>query len=156
QVANQPSNPDAQWASYMRFKIPRLEWERTGRHSVQLENQWVAAAERYLSSYPHGQYAYEPRFRLAERLQKRGELAEAAKMYEQVSGNPEYDFTAIFNAAECRYKMVGAAEKARGASGKETKPSESETALRTAAIKGLRETIKREPQAEHTAPGQRR
>ncbi len=156
QVAGQPSNPDAQWASYMRFKIPRLEWEHAGKRSTPLENQWVAAAERYLSSYPHGQYAYEPRFRLAERLQKRGELAQAAKTYEQVSGNPEYDFTAIFNAAECRYKMVAAAEKARAATGKQPKPSAAEAELRAAAVKGLRATIQREPQAEHAAPGQRR
>lgn len=156
QIASQPGNPDAQWAAYMRFKIPRMQWERTGKRSTALESQWVAAAEKYLQSYPRGQYAYEPRFRLAERLQKQGKFAEAAKTYEQVAGNPEYTFTAMFNAAECRYMMVAAASKARNAAGKNAKPSAPELALRAAAIKGLRDTIKSEPQAERAAPGQRR
>ena len=34
QIADQPGNPDAQWASYMRFKIPRLQWERGGKSNA--------------------------------------------------------------------------------------------------------------------------
>ena len=156
QVASQPGNPDAQWASYMRFKLPRLQWEHTGKSNPALEKQWVAAAEDYLKAYPRGQYAFEPRFRVAERLQKRGEYAEAIKQYQQVSGNPSYDFTAVFNAAECYYLMVANAEKAQEAAGKNAKPSPALTAMRAEAIKGLRGAINREPQAERAAPMQRR
>ncbi|MGZ3619232.1 MAG: hypothetical protein ACXVAA_01885, partial [Candidatus Binataceae bacterium] len=156
QVAAQPGNPDAQWASYMRFKLPRLQWERGGKSNAALEKQWVAAAEDYLKAYPHGQYSFEPRFRIAERLQKRGEYAEAIKQYRQVSGNPSYDFTAVFNAAECNYLMVAEAEKEQAAAGKNAKPSPGLAAMRADAIKGLRDAINREPQAERAAPMQRR
>jgi hypothetical protein len=156
QVANQPGNPDAQWASYMRFKLPRLQWEHSGKSNAALEKQWVAAAEDYLKAYPRGQYAFEPRFRIAERLQKRGEYAEAIKQYQQVSGNPSYDFTAVFNAAECSYLMVAKAEKEQEAAGKNVKPSPALAAMRAESIKGLRDAINREPQAERTAPAQRR
>jgi len=156
QIAREPGNPDAQWAAYMRFKLPRLQWERGGKRNGQLESAWVAAAEQYLKTYPRGPYAYEPRFRLAERLQKQGKFADAARLYEQVTGNREYEYTAVFNAAECRYMMVAAAEKARAGAGKDAKPSAAETALRAEAIKGLRQTIQGETQAERAAPAQRR
>ncbi|HEY2524271.1 MAG TPA: hypothetical protein VGI29_04375 [Candidatus Binataceae bacterium] len=156
QVAAQPNNPDAQWASYMRFKLPRLQWERSGKSNAALEKQWVAAAEDYLKAYPRGQYAFEPRFRIAERLQKQGQYAEAIKQYQQVSGNPSYDFTAVFNAAECNYLMVAEAEKKEEAAGKNAKPSAALGAMRAEAIKGLRDAINREPMAERAAPMQRR
>ncbi len=156
QVAHQPGNSDAQWAAYMRFKLPRLQWERGGKRNAALEKQWVAAAEDYLKSYPHGQYAFEPRFRIAERLQKKGQYAEAAKQYQQVSGNPAYDFTAVFNAAECNYLMVAKAEKEQDAAGRNGKPSSALAAMRAEAIKGLRDAVSREPQAERAAPAQRR
>jgi hypothetical protein len=156
QVAKQPGNPDAQWASYMRYKLPRQQWERAGKSNAALEKQWVTAAEEYLKTYPRGQYAFEPRFRIAERLQKKGEYAEAIKQYRQVSGNPAYDFTAVFNAAECSYLMVAKAEKQEAAAGKNIKPSAALTAMRADAIKGLREAIANEPQAERAAPAQRR
>lgn len=156
QVASQPGNPDAQWASYMRFKLPRLQWERGGKSNPALEKQWVAAAEDYLKTYPHGQYAFEPRFRIAERLQKKGQYAEAVKQYQQVSGNPSYEFTAAFNAAECNYLMVAKAEKEQDSAGKSGKPSSALTAMRAEAIKSLREAINREPQAEREAPAERR
>jgi len=156
QVAAQPNNPDAQWASYMRFKLPRLQWERSGKTNAALEKQWLAAAEDYLKVYPHGQYSFEPRFRIAERLQKQGRYAEAIKQYQQVSGNPSYDFTAVFNAAECNYLMVAEAEKKEEAGGKNAKPSVALAAMRADAIKGLRDAINREPMAERSAPMQRR
>ncbi|HVB82725.1 MAG TPA: hypothetical protein VNE82_22585 [Candidatus Binataceae bacterium] len=155
QVASQPGNPDAQWASYMRFKLPRLQWERGGKSNAALEKQWLAAAEEYLKAYPRGQYAFEPRFRIAERLQKKGEYAEAIKQYQQVSGNPSYDFTAVFNAAECNYLMVAKADQEQAAAGKSAKPSPALAAMRAAAIKGLRDAINREPQAERAAPAER-
>ena len=156
QVASQPNNPDAQWASYMRFKLPRLQWERSGKSNAALEKQWVAAAEDYLKAYPRGQYAFEPRFRIAERMQKQGQYAEAIRQYQQVSGNPSYDFTAVFNAAECNYLMVAEAEKKEEAAGKNAKPSAALVAMRAEAIKGLRDAINREPTAERAAPMQRR
>src|SRR5216684_4003593 len=106
ELAHQPSNPDAQWASYMRFKIPRIRWERSGMRNVQFENQWIAGAQDYLKEHPRGQYAYEARFRLGEIFQKRGNYLDAAREYEQVAGNPDYDFTARFNAAECYYELL--------------------------------------------------
>lgn len=156
QVAKQPGNPDAQWASYMRFKLPRVQWERSGKNDAALEKRWVAAAEDYLKAYPHGQYAFEPRFRIAERLQKKGEYAEAVKQYRQVSGSPAYDFTAVFNAAECSYLIVAKADDQQAAGGKNAKPSAALTAMRAEAIKGLRDAISRAPQAERAAPAQRR
>lgn len=156
QVAREPGNPDAEWASYMRFKLARLRWDRGGERSTQLENAWVTAAEQYLKSYPRGRYAYEARFRLAERLQKQGKFADAAKLYDQVSGNAEYDYTAKFNAAQCRYMMVAADDKKLGAEGKNARPTAAQLALRADAIKGLRDTIQGEPRAEHTAPARSR
>lgn len=147
--------PDAQWAAYMRFKLARLQWERKGKNNKALDAKWVSAAERYLKSYPRGSYAYEPRFRLAERLQKQKKYAEAVKMYEQVSGNRAYEFTAVFNAAECNFMMAAAAENAQSA-GKKAKPSAKAVALRTTAIKGLRATIKGEPLAARASPAERR
>ena len=81
-----------------------------------LEAQWVAAAQAYLKSYPHGQYAFEPRFRLGELYQHKGDYLDAAHQYEQVAGNPDYDFTARFNAAECYYRAWTAANAPPAAS----------------------------------------
>jgi hypothetical protein len=156
QVAREPGNPDAEWASYMRFKLARLRWDRGGERNTGLEKAWVTAAEQYLKSYPRGRYAYEPRFRLAERLQEQRKFAEAIKLYAKVHGNAEYDYTANFNAAQCRYMMVAADDKKRAAEGKKTKPTAAELAMRADAIKGLRDTIQREPRAERLAPARRR
>ena len=75
----------------------------------ELEDQWIAAAQNYLKSYPQGHYAFEPRFRMGEIYQHKGEYLEAAKEYDQVQGNSDYDFTARFNAAECYYRALAAA-----------------------------------------------
>jgi len=107
EIAGHPASPDAQWAAYMRFKIPRIEWERGGRRSATLENRWVDGAQEYLKHYSHGQYAFEPRFRLAEMLQGKNQYLMAASEYEQVAGNADYEFTARFNAAECYYHALG-------------------------------------------------
>jgi len=157
-IARQPGNPDAQWAEYMRFKIPRVQWERTGMRNAQLENAWVAGAEQYLKNYPHGQYAYEPRFRLGESLQRKHDYVAAARQYEQVAGNPGYNFTARYNAAECYWTALNekGGQRAAGgvtapqAGGAALSPADR-AALRASAIVALRETIKLAPQAESTA-----
>ena len=77
-IAQQPGNPDGPWAAYMLYKIPRLQWERSGMRNADLEAQWVAAAQAYLKSYPRGQYAFEPRFRLGELYQRKGDYLDAA------------------------------------------------------------------------------
>jgi len=168
EVARQPGNPDAQWAAYMKFKVPRMEWERSGKRSASYENAWVAGAQEYLKSYPRGQYAFEPRFRLGEQLQGRGDYLAAAKQYEQVAGNPDYEFTARFNAAECYYKAIGgdAAIEADGVKADANQggarsiggaaPAGDHEAIRTAAIDTLREAIRMEPAAERAAPGSQR
>jgi tetratricopeptide (TPR) repeat protein len=52
--------------------------------------------------------------------------------------------------------MVAEAEKEQAAAGKNAKPSPGLAAMRADAIKGLRDAINREPQAERAAPMQRR
>jgi tetratricopeptide (TPR) repeat protein len=162
-IASQPSNPDAQWAAYMLFKIPRLEWERSGMRNAELEDKWIAAARNYLKSYPQGHYAYEPRFRMGEIFQHQGQYVEAAKEYEQVHGNSDYDFTARFNAAECYYHALAAAGGAKtenvdsltpaGASAPAAPINTADLeALRQKTIGALITAINLEPEAERTAP----
>ena len=161
-IASQPNNPDAQWAAYMLFKIPRLEWERSGMRSADLKDEWVAAAQNYLKSYPQGHYAYEPRFRMGELYQDDGKYVEAAKEYEQVHGNSDYDFTARFNAAECYYRALAAAGGVKSdnpgltpaaATASVTPLSAADLeALRQKTIAALIAAINLEPEAERTAP----
>src|SRR5208282_1444053 len=155
ELSRQPNNPDAQWASYMRFKLPRLQWEQSGMKNAALDNQWVAAAQDYLKSYPHGEYAYEPRFRMAERLQQNKQYLEAAKEYGQVSGNADYAYTAKFNASECDYlALVEAANAAQNK--KAAAPQVDREALKNTAIADLNEAINAEPAAERSAPAAQR
>ncbi|HVC43932.1 MAG TPA: tetratricopeptide repeat protein [Candidatus Binataceae bacterium] len=154
-IVRQPSNPDAQWASYMLYKIPRLEWERGGMRSDELESRWAAAANDYLNSYPHGQYAFEPRFRLAEMYQRKGEYAQAAAQYEQVGGNSNYAFTARYNAAECYYRAITPAAEA-GGKAPAAQNSAVREALKQKAIAALNDAIRMEPGAERTAPQSQR
>jgi hypothetical protein len=147
EIASQPGNPDAQWASYMRFKLPRMQWERGGKRSSTLENQWVSGAQDYLKHYPHGQYAFEPRFRLAEMLQRNGQFLNAAREYDQVSGNADYMFTARFNAAECYYHALGP----QGVQKPGPLPPPQLAATRSAALRSLRQAIFLEPSAERAA-----
>ncbi len=76
----------ADWAAYMRFKIARTRWERSGMKDAKLKDQWIARARDYVEHFPRGRYAYEPRFRLAELLQGDGKYSEAASRYDQVRG----------------------------------------------------------------------
>jgi hypothetical protein len=153
-IARQPDNPDAGWAAYMRFKLPRVAWERGGMTNVALENAWVAGAGDYLKSYPRGAYAFEARFRLAERLQRRKDFIGAARDYEQVVGNPDYEFTARFNAADAYYQALGGKLLAAPADHPAT-PGQN-TEVRAAAIKNLREALRLEPTAEQDASAAQR
>jgi hypothetical protein len=136
---------DAQWAAYMKYKLPRGQWEQTGMKNTQLEDQWVKAATEYVSKYANGQYAPEMRFRLAERLQRQGNFLEAAKMYQQVSGSNEYSFTAKYNSAECDYQALASAGNSKNA------PPVNLDQLRAQTVKDLQDTIKMEPEAERAA-----
>ena len=162
EIAPQPSSPDAQWACYMLFKIPRLQWERGGMRSAELENKWVAAAQNYLKSYPQGHYSFEPRFRMAEIYQHKGQFEEAAREYDQVHGNPDYDFTARFNAAECYYRALAAAGVVKldnpssitavAASAHVPISAAERQALTMKTIAALIAAINLEPGAERSAP----
>ena len=154
-ISSHPDSPDAQWAAYMHFKLPRIEWERGGKRNAALETTWVNAAQDYLKHYPRGQYAFEPRFRLAELLQHKNQYLMAANQYEQVTGNADYEFTARFNAAECYYHALGS-------DGARNKPGGPLTATqlastRVAAMRTLRQAISLEPAAErYSSASQRR
>ena len=154
EIARHPDSPDAQWAAYMRFKIPRIEWERGGKRSAALETHWVDGARNYLKHYPRGQYAFEPRFRLAEMLQRKNQYLMAANEYEQVAGNADYAFTARFNAAECYYHALGP----KGAQNKPGGPLAASrlSETRRAAMRTLRQAINLEPSAERYASGSQR
>ncbi len=149
-AANQDS-PDAQWAFYMRFKIPRIQWEHGGQRSASLQARWLEAARDYLKHYPTGKYAFEPRFRIAEHLQAEKQYLSAAREYQQVSGNPDYEFTARFNAAQCYYRAPDPQRPAGSMA-----PTNLSAANRTAAIQALREAIKLEPAAERSVPAAQR
>ncbi len=150
-LAKSSSNPDAQWASYMRYKLPRGTWEQSGMKNAQAESAWLAAADDYLKKYPHGEYSNEIRFRMGEHLQEQKDYVNAAKIYKDVNGG-EYGFAAKFNAAECEYIALVAA------SSKDNKDKGATAAnaadLRNEAVTLLRETIKDAPEAERSAPTQ--
>src|SRR5580704_9166638 len=140
------NSPDAQWATYMRYKLPRGTWEQSGMKNAQAQTEWLAAADDYLKKYPHGEYSNEIRFRLGEHLQEQKDYVGASKMYQDVNGG-EYGFAAKFNAAECDYIALVAA------SSKDNKDKAAAAAanpadLRKGAITLLRETIKDAPEAE--------
>jgi tetratricopeptide (TPR) repeat protein len=139
---------DAQWAEYMRFSLAHNRWEQGGSKDTALEDAWVKNANDYLQKYPAGEHGAEMRVQLADRLQKQNKFVEAAQLYSQVKGDPEFTFTAKFKAAECYYKEL------QGASAKDSKgPKVDTVALRKSAVDNLNEAIKMAPDAERTAPG---
>lgn len=155
ELAKQPGNPDAQWAAYMRFKLPLIQFDQGGQKNQQQQQQWVAAANDYLKSYPNGQDAYEPRFRLAEMAQRAKQYAPAAQLYSQVKGNAEYEYYAKVSQAECYYlQLVEAATAASDKTKAAAAPTVNRDQLRTDALAGLQEALKLEPTAERAAPGQ--
>jgi TolA-binding protein len=150
QLANEMAKSggsDAMWAAYMAYALPRQQWESSGMKNTQLSEQWLKAANNYLSKYPTGQYAPELRFRVGEDLQRQGKYLEAAKQYEQVNGTNEYAFTAKFNSAECNYLALVNA----GNSKDKNAPAANVDQLRSETMKFLQETIKMEPEAERGA-----
>ncbi|MGH8011449.1 MAG: tetratricopeptide repeat protein [Candidatus Binataceae bacterium] len=147
QVAAQRGGSDAQWAAYMRFKIPRLQWERSGMHNAELERAWMTGAREYLKEFPHGRYAFEPRFRLGEELQRQGDFIHAAAMYAEVKGSPDYDYTARYNAAECYYEALKRAGKPSSTPVSAHTSAQNE-ALRRRTIDALHVAIAAEPAAE--------
>ena len=139
---------DAQWAEYMKFSLAHNRWEQGGSKDTALENQWVKNAQDYLNKYPQGEHGAEMRVQLADRLQRQNNFVEAAKLYSEVKGNPEFTFTARFKAAECYYKEL------QNASAKDSKGPKVDTAtLRKSAMDNLNEAIRMAPEAERTATG---
>ncbi len=153
ELANQRRNPMADWAAYMRFKIARTRWERSGMNGPRLDDQWIARARDYVDHHPRGNYTYEPRFRLAELLQRQGKYSDAAAQYDQVKGDPFYDFAATFKTAECRYLELGAAAGKAGQPGAIAAASKNE--LTAAAIAGLRSTVMSGSAIEKRTPAER-
>jgi TolA-binding protein len=147
ELSRQRHNPNSDWASYMRFKIARTRWEH-GMNDSKLNDLWIARARDYVDHFPHGSYAYEPRFRLAELLQHQGKYSEAAAEYDQVKGEPFYDFAATFKAAECRYLELGASSN-KAAKG--TAAASERDALTHKAIVGLKQTVVSGPVLEKRA-----
>ena len=148
---------DAQWAQHMKFALAHHRWEEGGSKDKALEDQWAKAAQEYLQKYPTGEFAGEQRLAMAERLQRDGNFLEAAKLYGEVKGNPEFTFTAKFKSADCYYKALqaaGAADKDAKAAKTASKGPKVDTAeLKKLAIDNLNEAIKMAPEAERNSPG---
>jgi lipopolysaccharide biosynthesis regulator YciM len=88
------------------------------------------------------------RVQLAGLLQQQNKFVEAAELYSQVKGDPEFTFTAKFKAAECYYAEL------QGASAKDNKGPKIDTeSVRKLALENLNEAIKMGPEAERTASG---
>ncbi len=139
---------DAQWAEYLRFSLAHNRWEVGGSKDAALEDQWVKVAQDYLQKYPAGEHGAEMRVQLAGRLQRQLKYVEAAELYSQVKGDPEFTFTAKFKAAECYYAEL------QGASAKDNKGPKIDTeSVRKLALENLNEAIKMGPEAERTATG---
>jgi len=139
---------DAQWALYVNFSLVHNRWEQGGSKDTALENQWAKDAQEYLQKYPNGEHGAEMRVKLADRLYGQNNFVEAAKLYSEVKGDPEFTFTAKFKTAECYYKEL------QGASAKDNKGPKVDTEqLRKLALDNLNEAIKMGPEAERSAPG---
>ena len=154
ELAHQRHNPMADWAAYMRFKIARTRWERSGMKDPKLNDQWIERAKDYVAHFPRGRYAYEPRFRLAELLQHDGKYPEAARQYDQVKGDAFYEYAGAFKAAECRYlELAAAANHQAGKPG--AMPANEKNTLTEAVIGGLRSTVANGAEIERHTPGER-
>ncbi|HKN14465.1 MAG TPA: hypothetical protein VJX68_14835 [Candidatus Binatus sp.] len=142
---------DAQWAAYVKFSLAHSRWEQGGSKDTALEDQWVKDAQDYVQKDPNGEHAAEMRVQLADRLQRQNKYVEAAQLYSQVKGDPEFTFTAKFKAAECYYAEL------QGASAKDNKGPKIDTeSVRKLALENLNEAIKMGPAAESTASGPRK
>ncbi len=154
ELAHQRHNPMADWAAFMRFKIARTRWERSGMKNPQLNDQWIERAKDYVDHFPRGRYAYEPRFRLAELLQHDAKYSEAARQYDQVRGDSFYEYAGTFKAAECRYlELAAAADHPANKPG--AMPAKEKNTLTEAVIGGLRSTVANGPEIERHTPAER-
>jgi len=154
ELAHQRHNPMADWAAYMRFKIARTRWERSGMKDPKLNDQWIERAKDYVDHFSRGRYAYEPRFRLAELLQHEGKYSEAARQYDQVKGDSFYEYAGTFKAAECRYlELAAAANRQAGKPG--AMPANQKNTLTEAVIGGLRSTVANGLAIEKHTPAER-
>jgi len=145
---------DAQWAQYTKFALARHRWEEGGSKDKALEDQWTKSGQDYLNKNPQGDHAGEIRLAMAEQLQRNNNFIEAAKLYGEVKGNPEFTFTAKFKSAECYYKALLAAGTEKDAKGAKPKtPSVDTAALKKSAVDNLNEAIKMAPDAEKSSPG---
>ena len=154
ELAHQRHNPMADWAAFMRFKIARTRWERSGMKNPQLNDQWIERAKDYVDHFPRGRYAYEPRFRLAELLQHDAKYSEAARQYDQVRGDSFYEYAGTFKAAECRYlELAAAADHPANKAG--AMPAKEKKTLTEAVIGGLRSTVANGPEIERHTPAER-
>ena len=149
ELAQQRHNPMSEWAAYMRFKVARTRWERSGMRDRRLDDLWIARAREYIDRYPHGQYTYEPRFRLAELLQNDRKYSEAAARYDQIKGDAFYDFAATFKGAECRYLIVASVPNRRPAM-----PADEKKRLTSMTITGLDSTVSNGPLIEKQTPSE--
>ncbi|HYK64895.1 MAG TPA: hypothetical protein VEY94_08110 [Patescibacteria group bacterium] len=139
----------ASQAIFLKYSMVHDRWEKSGQKDTSLENDWVKDAQEYLAKDPNGEHSAELQVALAERLQRQGDLAGAAKLYSAVKGDPEFTFTARFKAAECYYKMlVGQGEAAKN---NKAAPAIDTEQLRKQAVADLNESIKMGPEAERTA-----
>jgi hypothetical protein len=145
---------DAQWAAYTRFALAHHRWEEGGSKDKALEDQWTKTGQEYLAKNPQGEHAAEIRLAVAEQKQREGDFLAAAKLYNEVKGNPEFTFTAKFKAAECYYKALLAAGSEKDAKNKDNKaPAVDTAALKKSAVDNLNEAIKMAPEAERSSPG---
>jgi tetratricopeptide (TPR) repeat protein len=139
---------EASQAVFLKYSLSHNRWVQSGQKDAALEDQWVKDGQEYLQKDPNGDHAAEIEVAMADRLQRQGNLVEAAEMYSRVKGDPEFTFTAKFKAAECYYKqLVGA-----GAAAKDNKGPKVDTdQLRKLALDNLNESIKMGPEAERAA-----
>ncbi|MDO8434621.1 MAG: hypothetical protein Q7S58_19670 [Candidatus Binatus sp.] len=146
---------DAQWAQYTKFALARHRWEEGGSKDKALEDQWTKSGQDYLAKNAQGEHSAEIRLALAEQMQRTGNFLEAAKLYGEVKGNPEFTFTAKFKSAECYYKALLAAGTEKDAKApKDSKAPKVDTAaLKKLAVQNLNEAIKMAPEAERSSPG---
>ncbi len=148
QIQHSGNLADKQWAAYLNFSLAHARWEQSGMKDAGLQDKWVKAAQDYLKENPNGEHGAEMRVQLASLMQNQGKYVEAAQLYSQVTGDPEFTFTAKFKAAECYYKeLVGA-----GAAAKDNKGPKVDTdQLKKLAIDNLNDSIRRGTEAERAA-----
>jgi TolA-binding protein len=90
-------------ASYMRFKS--LEAVAASNPDGDPQGYEIAIRD-YLSQHSDHRAAHEARYRLGEWLQAQRRFPEALAEYEQVRGDPGFEFRARFGALQCRFEIL--------------------------------------------------